>query len=54
VQQRKEYWGGAVFYSPRKVAEVQWGEKIKARDKEGERLRKQTAMELVSQIGFLI
>jgi regulator of replication initiation timing len=46
VQQRKEYWGGAFFSSPRKVAEAQWRERIKARDKEGERLRKQTAKEL--------
>ena len=46
VQQRKEYWGGAVFYSPRKVAEAEWRERIKAHNKEGERLRKQTAKEL--------
>jgi hypothetical protein len=44
MQQRKESWGGPVFYSPRKVAEAQWRERIKVCDKKGKQLRKQTAM----------
>jgi hypothetical protein len=54
VQQRKEYWGRAVFYSPRKVAEAQWCERIKARDKKGKQLRNRLQWSSVSQIGFLI
>jgi regulator of replication initiation timing len=46
VQQRKEYWVGAIFYSPRKIREAQFRDVIKARDKDAEELRKVTAKEL--------
>jgi hypothetical protein len=46
VQQRKEYWGGATFYSPQKIRKTQFCDTIKAHDKDTEELRKQTAKEL--------
>jgi hypothetical protein len=46
IQPRKEYWGGAHFYSPRKIREAQFRDITKTRDKDAEALRKQTAKEL--------
>jgi hypothetical protein len=46
VQQRKEYWGGAVLCSLRKIREVQFRDRVKTREGEEEKLRKHTAKEL--------
>jgi hypothetical protein len=40
LQQRKEYHGGAVFYSPRKIREAQFRELIKQQENEHEKVRK--------------
>lgn len=46
LQQRKEYHGGAVFWSPRKLREARAREAVKQREDEAERLRKKEAREL--------
>jgi hypothetical protein len=46
IQPRKEYWGSAHFYSPRKIREAQFRDVTKTRDKDAKALRKQTAKEL--------
>jgi hypothetical protein len=42
LQQRKEYHGGAVFWSPRKVREAEAREVVKQREAESQKLRKKT------------
>jgi hypothetical protein len=36
----KEYWGGAVFWSPRKLREAKARDTVKQREEEEEKLRK--------------
>jgi hypothetical protein len=40
LQQREEYHGGAVFYSPRKIREAQFRELTKQQENEQEKARK--------------
>jgi hypothetical protein len=40
LQQRKEYWGGAVFWSPRKLREAKARAAVEQQEKEEKRLRK--------------
>jgi hypothetical protein len=40
LQQRKEYWGGVVFWSPRKLREVKARDAVEQQEKEEEKLRK--------------
>jgi regulator of replication initiation timing len=46
VQQRMEYWSGAVLCSSSKVREAQFRDRVKTREDEEEKLRKHTAKEL--------
>ncbi|RMZ66343.1 pogo transposable [Pyrenophora seminiperda CCB06] len=46
LQQRKEYHGGAVFWSPRKVREARARDAVKQREAEAEKLQKTEAREL--------
>jgi hypothetical protein len=46
LQQRQEYHGGAVFWSPRKVREARARESVKKRADEAEKLRKAETKEL--------
>ena len=40
LQQRKEYWGGAVFWSPRKLREAKARDAVEQQEKEEKKLRK--------------
>lgn len=46
VQQQEEYYGGAVFYSPRKIREARYREKVLQQKKEAEELAKAETKEL--------
>jgi hypothetical protein len=46
LQQRQEYHGGAVFWSPRKVREARARESVKQREDEAEKLRKAETKDL--------
>ena len=46
LQQRKEYHGGAVFYSPRKVREARARERVRQQEKEANKLKKAEISEL--------
>ncbi|PVH91119.1 hypothetical protein DM02DRAFT_546418 [Periconia macrospinosa] len=46
LQQREEYHGGGVFWSPRKVREAQTREAVKQREREQEKLQKAERREL--------
>lgn len=46
LQQRQEYHGGAVFWSPRKIREARVREEIRVRDEAEEKLQKAKTKEL--------
>tara|TARA_R110002003_G_scaffold2091_4_gene24026 strand:+ start:996 stop:1595 length:600 start_codon:yes stop_codon:yes gene_type:complete len=46
LQQRQEYHGGATFWSPRKIREARYREKVLQQEKEEEQLAKAEAKEL--------
>ncbi|KAF1942975.1 hypothetical protein EJ02DRAFT_317756, partial [Clathrospora elynae] len=46
LQQRKEYHGGAVYWSPRKVREARARESVKQTEKEAEKLQKAETKQL--------
>ncbi len=46
LQQRKEYHGGAVFWSPSKLREARFRERVKQQEEEAEKLQKAQTREL--------
>jgi hypothetical protein len=46
LQQREEYHGGAVFWSPSKIREARYRERVRAREEEQEKLRKSNEKDL--------
>jgi hypothetical protein len=46
LQQREEYHGGAVFWSPSKIREARYRERVRAREEEQEKLQKSRERDL--------
>ncbi|KAF2025326.1 hypothetical protein EK21DRAFT_15837, partial [Setomelanomma holmii] len=49
LQQREEYHGGAVLWSPRKLREAQWRRRVTQQEEEQEKLQKAEMRELKAQ-----
>ncbi|KAI9874588.1 MAG: hypothetical protein M1823_007651, partial [Watsoniomyces obsoletus] len=53
LQQREEYHGGAVFWSPSKIREARFRERVRAREEEQEKLQKAERRHMKEQATLL-